>query len=769
MKAKSMEIPKAKPDTMVILKSATVGLISFILAAARLFGSISPFSIAFVCSLPAKYLITGVVGSVIGCLLFSSPTYTMYYIIAISVIFVFKILWFKFIKAKPKPVLLCLVSFCIMSILAFSFIQFSKSVSLNAILMYLEALLAGSMTYFYAVGSNVLLRNHTSKFFSYIELSSITILLITVISALANISLFNVNIGVILGVVLIYIAMNQYGVVGASIGAIVVSIALNLYSVEMLEFCSMLIISSFLAGVFAPLKKIGQIAVFIAVSTFYMILLGAPVLLTYRLIETFFATAIYILLPQKAFHLINPNHEEKNTQNSGNSLFQNFVQTKLTFASDTIKDLQNDLITVSKKFTEIDENNICSVYDAAAGKVCKGCTRMLGCWDNNYSDTLNSFTPINDILKIEGTVSNEQMPTFFQENCCKLDKLTNAINENYYAFSIKQGKKRHIAESREMVVEQFNSIADMLLEVSEELGDIKGYDDHFSKIVSKTFTKMESKPDQVICVLDQYGHTCIEIYVQEPLKTSPKAIAEAISNVTQKDFDLPSISKIGEKIKIALFEKAAYTIDFSAQQSCCYDNPVCGDSYDYFVDSKGYAYMILSDGMGNGKRAAIDSVMTCSILLKLIKAGFGLESALKLINSSLQVKSTDESLATIDIAKIDLFTGKVEFVKAGGCPSFLYMKGDCYQISSNSLPVGIIHGIQSDKKATMMKENDIIVLVSDGVIDEGTEWLEDEIRKCSHMPAREMSIKLIHEAKRRMSAEHQDDITIMVSKLKKGV
>lgn len=775
MKAKAMEIQKqSKEHTQpigfaVMLKSASVGLISFILAAARLFGSISPFCIAFFCGLPSKYMITGIVGSVIGCLLFAAPAYTMYYVVSLSVIFGIKLLWAKFMKARPKPVLLSLISFCVMSVMALSFMQFSKSPSLNSTLLFLESLLTGSMTYFYAVSSNTLLRKHTSGFYSYTEISCMVILLITVISAFANIAIVNINIGVILGVVLIYIAMNLYGVIGASIGAIIISIALNLYSIEMLEFSGMLIIASFLAGVFSPLKKLGQLTVFITASTFYLILLGAPVLLTYRLIEIFFATALYILLPQKLFDSMHSTPTEKKPISFGTSLFQSFIQTKLNFASETIKDLQNDLITVSKKFHEIDENNITSVYDSAAGKVCKGCSMMLGCWDSNYNETLNAFRPINDILRTEGTIAKEQMPSFFQDNCCKLDKLVNAINENYRAYEMKLGSKRHIAESRELVVEQFNSIADMLLEVSEELGDIKGYDDHLSKIITKAFTKMESKPDQVICVMDQYGHTCVEIYTQEPLKTSPKAICEMIGQVAQKDFDLPSISKIGEKTKIALFEKASYTVDFSAQQSCCYDNPVCGDSFEYFLDSKGYAYMILSDGMGNGKRAAIDSVMTCSILLKLIKAGFGLESTLKLINSSLQVKSTDESLATIDIAKIDLYTGRVEFIKAGAAPTFLYMRGDCYQVASNSLPVGIIQDIKSDKKSTVLKDNEIIVMVSDGAIEEGKEWLEDEIRKCSHLSARDMNIKLMHEAKRRMSKVHQDDITILVAKLIKGV
>ena len=101
------------------------------------------------------------------------------------------------------------------------------------------------------------------------------------------------------------------------------------------------------------------------------------------------------------------------------------------------------------------------------------------------------------------------------------------------------------------------------------------------------------------------------------------------------------------------------------------DNRISGDCYEYFADPRGFAHIILSDGMGSGGRAAVDSIMTCNFVLKLIKAGFGFDAALKFINSALLVKAGDESLATLDIGCIDLYTGTAEFLKAGGAASFL--------------------------------------------------------------------------------------------------
>lgn len=772
MKAKAIQIEKTNvaqgKGSIIMTKAVMVAILSFVLTSAKLFGLISPFSIAFLAALPPQYAITALVGSIIGSFVFPSAIYNTYYIIALCIIFALKLLLYKTLKTRVKPFLLSIVTFVVMAVLSFAYVKMSNSVELDIAIMLIEAMLASTMTYFYSVCANALLKRKSTGVYTYIEISSIIILFIGVLIALCGISILNVNIGVIIGVTAIYLTMSKFGIMGASISSIIVAIGLNLYSIEMLEFSGMLIISSFIAGIFSPLKKLAQMSAFIASSTFCMFLLGAPVLLTYRLIEIFFATAIFIIFPQRLLNLIDSKSTSK-LENVGSSLFQTSVSTKLAFAADTVKDLQNDLITVSKRFSELDMHNISSVYDAASGKVCRGCSMQLGCWDKNYNDTIGAFQPINPTLKKNGRIEITQMPTYFQDKCCKLEKLTNGINECYRAYSVKEGSRRHVEESRGLVVEQFNSIADMLLEVSDEFSDINGYDENTSRIIIKAFTKIESEPEQVICSIDKFGRTCVEIYSINPVKTSGRAICEAICTATQRDFDLPSISIIGNKVKIALFEKASHTVDFCAQQSCCNDNSVCGDSYEYFLDSKGYAYCILSDGMGSGKRAAIDSVMTCSILLKLIKAGFGLESAIKLINSSLLVKSSDESLATIDIAKIDLYTGKVEFLKAGAASSYLYLKGECVSVSSSSLPVGIIQGIEFDKKLATVKNNDIIVMVSDGAIQEGEEWITNEIQKCSHLDAREISIKLIYEAKQRQNTENPDDITILVCKISKGI
>ena len=65
--------------------------------------------------------------------------------------------------------------------------------------------------------------------------------------------------------------------------------------------------------------------------------------------------------------------------------------------------------------------------------------------------------------------------------------------------------------------------------------------------------------------------------------------------------------------------------------------------------------------------------------MRLLTAGFGYESMLRMINTALITKSEDESLATLDIVDINLFTGDVRLHKAGAGASLLYSKDHAHR------------------------------------------------------------------------------------------
>ena len=196
---------------------------------------------------------------------------------------------------------------------------------------------------------------------------------------------------------------------------------------------------------------------------------------------------------------------------------------------------------------------------------------------------------------------------------------------------------------------------------------------------------------------------------------------------------------------------------------------MCGDAYKFFFDGRGHFIMILSDGMGTGGRAAVDGAMASGLMCRLIKAGFGYDCSLKILNSSMLFKSTDESLATVDIASIDLYTGQVELYKAGAAPTLIRRSGRTGKAESTSLPAGILREIGFDKATVKCKTGDIVLLMSDGAVCDGTDWIREELENWTDGTADELASRICDGAKRRRSDNHEDDITVMAAIIKKAV
>lgn len=771
MKTKALPSEVLREGFLPVLRSVAASVLSLLLGAAQIFGMISPFGAAAVGGLPVRYAISGAIGAIVGSMLFAPAGRTGYLISIVLLVLAARLILARFIKKKLRPGFLCMVTLGASSLCALGYGILNQPGLNELLLIGVEIMLSSSLTYFFAAASEVLLRRRLPAAYTYAQKASICILYICTVCSAAGIRIGGVNFGVILGALCIYIAIDRAGIMGGCFVTIMTAIGLNLYSLDMLVYAGILVTAAFIAGAFAPLGRFAAPASFIAISVFALFLLGAPASLTWRMVDIFAAAALYLLLPDKLLQKLSIPAELSQApelDSKGESPSDNFA-AKLAFASETIRDLEQELVTVSDHFQEIDYNNIGTIYDAAAAAVCQDCARSLECWESRYDETVDAFHPVSDRLRLTGKIETIELPEYFQERCCRQEKLCQAVNHYYAVFVDNQNQKRQTAEARRIVFEQFNSIADMLLEVSDELGEVSSFEEKLTRTVREAYERIEKRPEHLLCQIDRFGRCRVEIYTTEVLQTSPAALAEALSEAADRDFDLPCVTHTQEMTRVSLFERARYAVEVSSQQSCCKDNSVCGDSCDYFADARGYAYLLLSDGMGSGKRAAIDSVMTCSILGKLIKAGFGVRAAVRMLNSSLLIKSTDESLATIDLVRLDLYTGKAEFHKAGAATTFLYSGGRLARMESEALPVGILSGAEAERQEARLHDGDLIVMVSDGALGAGEGWLAETIRQNSQCTAKELSKLLCSEAKHRTQEVHPDDITVVAARLRQEI
>ena len=69
---------------------------------------------------------------------------------------------------------------------------------------------------------------------------------------------------------------------------------------------------------------------------------------------------------------------------------------------------------------------------------------------------------------------------------------------------------------------------------------------------------------------------------------------------------------------------------------------------------------------------------------------------------------------------MDLFSGKVEFFKAGAAVSYVVRKGKLHRVDLSSLPAGILTEISFAKESYQLEAGDRLLMISDGVLAEGT-------------------------------------------------
>ena len=172
--------------------------------------------------------------------------------------------------------------------------------------------------------------------------------------------------------------------------------------------------------------------------------------------------------------------------------------------------------------------------------------------------------------------------------------------------------------------------------------------------------------------------------------------------------------------------------------------------------------LILSDGMGSGSRAAVDSNMAVSIMSKLCRAGLSYDCSLQVVNSSLMIKSEDETMATLDVLDFNLFSGKLELLKAGACVTYIKKNSKLYKKDMSSLPVGILNEVQFAKEAITLSAGDMVLMVSDGVMAGNTQYVEKIfMNHSSDDSMEELSQKIVEEAKKHRNDGHDDDITAL--------
>lgn len=747
-----------------IIYHLSVGVLSFVFSNAKVLNTLSPFGLAILAGCPNVFTASAATGAFLGYFFSAITGGAFRYIAALFAILSVKILLSTYKKITNNPLFLSLLAAGASLITCF----FIQSDPLTAFTYsFAEIILTAGATFFVFTAANAFRDEHI--LISAEELASIIIVLNIFLIGLGSLTPKAISLSHILGVFLILTAAKFGGTLAGSLSGITVAFSFMLTgdssSITLsYDVCGML------AGVFVSFGKYAQILVVI-ISTFTAALAsGFDINTVSLLIETSLGCALFLTIPRNLrIHLakifsVGPKI-------SAPVGIKKSLAMRLDLAANALCDVTDTVEQVSRELSRINSPDFSSVLGKIEQDTCKGCKYRMSCWEKNRNDTVAAVFSMTKAVKSGESLPEDFCDDNFKSFCLRINKMGNSVLKHYSEYAAKISAENRLDEVRGVVTDQFDGISKMFLDLKLDFEKDEKFDNSMALTAASALKNLDIRASESSCRVDKYGRMTLEFKVRKnpEQRINKMQIMKLLSLVCERNFNPPVMSEAGGDIYITLSERAAYKIDFGVHQLNAYNSNLCGDSYNAFLDSKGHFIIVLSDGMGSGGRAAVDGAMASGIMMRLIKAGFGYDCSLRILNSSMLFKSTDESLATLDIVSIDLFTGLTELYKAGAAPTILRHSGKIGKAESNSLPAGILRDIGFDYASIKMKKGDIILMMSDGVLDGSTEWIKKELQNAEDISANDLAERICETAKRRRKDPHDDDITVIAAIIEKNI
>lgn len=270
-----------------------------------------------------------------------------------------------------------------------------------------------------------------------------------------------------------------------------------------------------------------------------------------------------------------------------------------------------------------------------------------------------------------------------------------------------------------------------------------------------------------------------EVYITARVRRGRLVHGEALREVLEKQMNVRLVMKEESRRIVSrnyemfcYMEKPAFICQTAVKRFSRYDEEICGDNY-YIGDIvDGQKLIIISDGMGSGEKASIHSKRLIDALEELFAAGFDKEMSIKLVNTYLADRNKGETFTTLDMLVMDLHTGYGKIYKQGAATTYIRRGEWLEMVKSTSLPVGVVEGAVCEKCSKKFYNNDVIIMVSDGVLESivfenKEDYMGELIMDIDMGDPLDIATDIMDRIKAVSGSRLKDDATIIVCKVVK--
>ncbi len=420
---------------------------------------------------------------------------------------------------------------------------------------------------------------------------------------------------------------------------------------------------------------------------------------------------------------------------------------------------------IEKAFCEMDEH----IDDSGAKKrllselkarSCQKCEKRKLC---EGTLVYTGFAKLINAGCVKGKVTLIDLPGDITINCSSAGEVINNLNAllaDYRRFMI---ECENAKSGRKLLADQAKGVAEVMKSCAIDVSKRTANYIELEKAIKKK--------------LAERGVSCIELYIRGEEncelcatvlgKVNTAEVAAVISAAMGCKYILRDKMVFDSERSLLIFVKPpALDATFGVAYAVKDGGKVSGDTHSVIKINESSFLMALADGMGSGEYARKVSSTAISLIEAFYRAEMPDDTVLDTINKLISF-SREERFACIDIAAIDLNSGRANFVKIGSPVAVIVREGEIRVLESQSLPLGILDNLKPSTCTEQLQKGDIVTFMSDGITSafNSTPELYEFLLPLRPLNPQNLADKILAAALKRTLGKAVDDMTVVCARI----
>ena len=622
-----------------------------------------------------------------------------------------------------------------------------------------EVLLTGALAYLYRLAFSVWQDPRETPALTVPQTAGLLALACSVLIALSRITYpGGLALGPVLAAALVILAGWKRGMgAGAAVG-VAAGLSMDLAAGAVPCYAALFAFSGLIAGMF---QKQGRLFTAVAFATAG----GAAALWSWgdgsrlgALYELLLGAGAFLLLPDKLLDRLGALTRPAPAED-GAARARAYAARRLADTAGAFRALAGELGALFRAPAQGPSAD--GILTRAAARACGGCPLRELCWDREASDTRALLGQALPAFLDRGRGRPEDYPAEFARQCVDLPGFSSAVNEEIAASLTRRQYEAKVRRSRGAVCLQYGELAGLLEDASAELAQELAVDMKRQRRMRQRLGALGLEGD-CAAYLDENGRLRVEVAGPAARAMNTPEELQALSELMEVPLRAEEDSG-GGRLKLAQSEPLMAVAGIAARQR--EGQTVSGDAGAWFKDGAGRLHIFLCDGMGSGPEAHADSAGAVGLLEKFLRAGVDPTQALVTLNGALALRGEEEGgFTTIDLLRLDLFTGKGALYKFGAAPTYVRRGGQVRRLAGGSLPAGVDgENVRPDVLPVEVSSGDWIVMASDGVTGGEEDWISEALAGWEGDSPRLLAQLLLEGCLHREAG--QDDKTVVAVKV----